>query len=196
MKETEIEFKNMLTQNEYTKLLTHFAVAAEDIITLRNDYFDTPALAIKDLHSALRIRQTTHYIECTLKQATSKHTSTEINVPLTATQANQLRNDLTLLPKAIATPLQTKGVILASIACFGTLETHRVELPYKGGLLVFDHTFYLQQEDYEVEYEAEDEQLGQKIFADFLQQHQLPVRPATKKIARFSAALDAQKGQN
>lgn len=195
MKETEIEFKNMLTRAEYEDLLTHFAITADNIITLRNDYFDTADFAIKNLASALRIRRTANAIECTLKQATTAHTSTEINCPLTEQAAKQLQNDLTKLPEAIAKPLQAAGINLKDIACFGTLETQRTELVYQGGLLVFDHTFYLQQQDYEVEYEARDEQQGQQIFADFLQQHHIPIRPATKKIARFSAALNAQKGQ-
>ncbi|HJH10936.1 MAG TPA: CYTH domain-containing protein [Metalysinibacillus jejuensis] len=196
MKETEIEFKNMITKEEYDQLLQDFNVRPTAIQQLANAYFDTPDFAIKALRSALRIRQHNDAYTCTLKQATSANTSTEINIAISEAQAHALKSEMTTLPTAIATPLAEQGIDIAQITCFGTLRTARVELPYKGGLLVFDHTFYLQQEDYEVEYETEDEREGQLIFQQFLQKYQLPVRHAQKKIARFSAALQAQKGQD
>lgn len=58
MSETiEIEFKNLLTKVEYEKLLNAFNVKDEQIICQTNHYFDTPDFTLKDLGSALRIRE-------------------------------------------------------------------------------------------------------------------------------------------
>lgn len=53
----EIEFKNMLTKEEYELLLTHFQVGKEDLFEQENHYFDTSDFALKANHSALRIRK-------------------------------------------------------------------------------------------------------------------------------------------
>lgn len=193
MKQVEIEFKNMLTQMEYERLLHFFAVQPEQIITLRNDYFDTADFSIKKLQSALRIRETSQYIECTLKEADTANRSIETTIPLSAVEAQQMRNT-GIPPLPIKKHLQSKGVDPTTIACFGSLTTERVELPYHGGTLVLDHTFYLQKEDFEVEYEAADEKIGATIFSEFLHKQQIPKRATDKKIARFNYALHAQKG--
>ncbi|UZN00165.1 CYTH domain-containing protein [Lysinibacillus sp. MHQ-1] len=75
---------------------------------------------------------------------------------------------------------------------FGSLTTDRVEIPYKEGLLVFDHSYYLQCDDYEVEYEAKDAIKGKAIFDEFLQQHGIQKQETDKKIARFMKALQQQ----
>ena len=51
----------------------------------------------------------------------------------------------------------------------------------------------MNQQDYEVEYEAVDETTGQMIFDEFLAAHQIKKNHAPKKIARFMNALQ-QKG--
>lgn len=83
---------------------------------------------------------------------------------------------------------------VADLQCYGTLTTDRVEIPYKGGLLVFDHSFYLLCDDYEVEYETHDEAVGKQIFSEFLAHHEIEPQPAQKKIVRFMTALNNQKG--
>ncbi|RKJ40173.1 CYTH domain-containing protein, partial [Butyricicoccus sp. 1XD8-22] len=70
----------------------------------------------------------------------------------------------------------------------------RVELSYKGGILVLDHSFYLNCDDYEVEYEADDENTGAEIFNNFLMDFQIEKRATDKKIARFMKVLNAKKG--
>ncbi|CAM5685785.1 CYTH domain-containing protein OS=Lysinibacillus sphaericus OX=1421 GN=LS41612_19275 PE=4 SV=1 [Lysinibacillus sphaericus] len=62
------------------------------------------------------------------------------------------------------------------------LQRARVEIPYKEGLLVFDHSFYLQCDDYEVEYESKDEIKGKAIFDEFLQQYDIKKQIAEKKL--------------
>mgnify|MGYP003466635109 FL=1 len=188
----EIEFKNLLTKEEYTRLLTFFNIRPEQIVHQENHYFDTPNYDLKNAASGLRIRILPHHIECTLKERSSENAHLETTDPLTADVAAQMIRGLTFEAPSVEQRLLEMNINKAELQLFGSLTTNRVELAYEGGLLVFDHSFYLQCEDYEVEYETNDEYTGFTIFQQFLTQHQIEKRYAKKKIARFSEALAQQ----
>ena len=40
----------------------------------------------------------------------------------------------------------------------GSLTTERAETLFEGGTLVFDHSFYYNHDDYEIEFEVQDEE--------------------------------------
>ncbi len=77
------------------------------------------------------------------------------------------------------------SVPFLDVEYFGSLITNRAEIPYKNGLLVFDHSYYLNTEDFELEYEVHDYQLGQQIFVELLNQYNIPQRTTENKISRF-----------
>ena len=191
--EIEIEFKNMLTKEQYESLLQHFHVQPEQIKYQVNHYFDTESWQLKQLMSGLRIRQIDNYFECTLKEKTSENTHLETTDILTQEQAEQLLDGAPFNTQSVVKRLEKLHIPIDQLKLFGSLATNRVELNYKGGKLVFDHSIYMQQNDYEVEYEAVDETTGQKIFNEFLATHHIPKNHAPKKIARFMKALQ-QKG--
>lgn len=191
--ETEIEFKNLLLKEEYLRLCTFFNVTPQQAMTLANHYFDTAQLHIKALHSGLRVRETDGVFEATLKQAVDAQTSLETNIPLTAEQASIIL-DGGAFPNAISEQLAAKKVPLEKINPFGSLTTKRIEVDYKGGTIVLDHSCYLQQQDYELEFETTDIQQGAVIFQALLEQLAIPQRDTKKKIARFAEALAKQKG--
>ncbi|MGM9943816.1 MAG: CYTH domain-containing protein [Lysinibacillus sp.] len=188
----EIEFKNLLTKEEYTRLLTFFNIGPEQIVHQENHYFDTPNYDLKAASSGLRIRVLPHHIECTLKERSSENAHLETTDILTADVAAQMIRGFTFQAPSVEQRLLEMNVNIAELQLFGSLTTDRVELEYEGGLLVFDHSFYLQCEDYEVEYETNDENTGFAIFQQFLTQHQIEKRYAKKKIARFAEALAQQ----
>ena len=188
----EIEFKNLLTKEEYTRLLTFFNIEPEQIVHQENHYFDTPNYDLKTAASGLRIRVLPHHIECTLKERSSENAHLETTDILTADVAAQMIRGFTFQAPSVEQRLLEMNVNIAELQLFGSLTTNRVELEYEGGLLVFDHSFYLQCEDYEVEYETNDEYTGFSIFQQFLTQHQIEKRYAKKKIARFAEALAQQ----
>ena len=188
----EIEFKNLLTKEEYTRLLTYFNIGPEQIVHQENHYFDTPNYDLKNAASGLRIRILPHHIECTLKERSSENVHLETTDMLTADIAAQMIRGLTFEAPSVEQRLLEMNVNIAELQLFGSLTTNRVELEYEGGLLVLDHSFYLQSEDYEVEYETNDEYTGFTIFQQFLTQHQIEKRYAKKKIARFTEALAQQ----
>jgi uncharacterized protein YjbK len=180
----EIEFKNLLTNTEYENLLKTFNVEEKDIVSQINHYFDTHEFALKNLGSALRIREKNNSFEMTLKQPAA------IGL-LETTQTLSAYEFQTAIqhhkfPKGIVQErLEQLKITVTNIEYFGSLTTRRVEFPYKEGLLVFDHSFYLNTEDYEIEYEAEDFQRGQIVFQELLKQHAIPIRKTQNKIARF-----------
>jgi uncharacterized protein YjbK len=185
MSETiEIEFKNLLTKVEYENLLKTFNVKEKDVVMQSNHYFDTPEFDLKNLGSALRIREKRNNLELTLKQPaavglleTTQHLS--VNEFQAAIQ-------LQIFPKGIVQErLEQLKIAFNKIVYFGSLTTKRAEFPYKVGLLVLDHSFYLKKEDYEIEYEVEDFQTGQLVFQELLKQYDIPIRKTQNKIARF-----------
>ena len=189
----EIEFKNMLTKNQYDQMLRDFAVAPEQIIRQVNHYFDTPEQHLKTIKSALRIREFEQTIECTLKEKSSEHQHLETTDLLTRDQADQMLAGNAIEAPHVKERLARFDIPLNDLQRYGTLTTDRVELPYEGGLLVFDHSFYLHCDDYEVEYETNDETFGKSVFLQFLQNYNIEPETAPKKIVRFMTAL-SQKG--
>ncbi|KOY82427.1 CYTH domain-containing protein [Lysinibacillus macroides] len=191
--EIEIEFKNLLTKQQYEQLLQAFHIHTDVIHRQTNHYFDTPTQAIRNLQSGLRIRQINHYYECTLKEKNAEHIHLETTDELTAEQAKKMLKGEGFYAQEVAKRLALHNVPLEQLYVFGSLTTDRVEIPYREGLLVFDHSYYLQCDDYEVEYETNDAIKGKTIFDNFLQQYGIQKHNTNKKIARFMKALQAQK---
>ncbi len=193
--EIEIEFKNVLTKEQFENLLKQFNVDENMIVRQTNHYFDTLQMALKSLSRGLRIRETKAKILCTLKEKTSENTHLETTDELTKEQAELMLAGEKFLAPTVKKRLIELNIPLQELRVFGTLTTDRVELAYKGGTIVFDHSFYLQHDDYEVEYETSNEIEGHKIFDDFLKEYQIKKQVADKKIARFMKALNEKKGR-
>ncbi|MFJ7732058.1 CYTH domain-containing protein [Lysinibacillus sp. NPDC097231] len=189
----EIEFKNILTKQQYEHLLQEFHIDESAIHRQTNHYFDTPSQAIRKRQSGLRIRQIDNYYECTLKEKSAEHAHLETTDELTVEQANKMLEGEGFYAQEVAKRLALYNIPSEELAIFGSLTTDRVEILYKDGLLVFDHSFYLQCDDYEVEYETKDAIKGNAIFDEFLQQYSIEKQVADKKIARFMKALQKNK---
>lgn len=193
--EIEIEFKNVLTKEQYDYLLKQFNVDDKMIVRQTNHYFDTPQMSLKSLSSGLRIRETKDKIVCTLKEKTAENIHLETTDEITRQQADLMLDGENFFAPNVKERLIHLTIPVEQLHVFGSLTTDRVELDFKGGTIVFDHSFYLQQDDYEVEYETSNEIEGNKIFDDFLKEHQIEKQIADKKIARFMKALKDKKGR-
>ncbi|PLS02918.1 CYTH domain-containing protein [Neobacillus cucumis] len=180
----EIEFKNMLTKAEYERILSEFNIVENQIITQENFYFDTPAFALKKAKSALRIRKIGMNYMMTLKQP-REIGLLETNQVLTSEEASEATNKGRLPNGQIKQLIEQIHIPFASIEYFGSLITNRVEFPYKDGILVLDHSLYLQKEDYEMEYEVVNYQEGLKNFQTLLEQFGIPERRTENKVHRF-----------
>ncbi|CAM3664005.1 CYTH domain-containing protein [Mesobacillus zeae] len=180
----EIEFKNILSFAEFELLKSFFNIGPEDFSTQVNHYFDTPSFSLKNHGCALRIRQKAQCLELTLKQP-AEIGLLETNQKIDEA-AMMIMKESSILPegpvKEGVSRLVTNPV---ELSCFGSLATERAEKAYEGGLIVLDHSTYLNSEDYEIEYEVTDEKRGFEIFRELLETLKIPMRKTDNKIKRF-----------
>lgn len=189
MQEREIEFKNLLTKSEYTALMTHFKAQATTMVTQTNSYLDTPDFQLKEQHCGLRIRTfATEKNQLTLKSPLPVGLL-ETTDFLSDDETTAILAGHTLPQGDVYEALNTRGVAPKDIVCFGSLTTVRLECQYQSGLLVLDHSHYLEQEDYELEFEVTDETRGAIEFKHLLDIFSIKQRPTANKVARFYQAL-------
>ncbi len=192
--EIEIEFKNLLTKEQYELLLNEFKIDQNMIKRQVNHYLDTPDWHLKELFSGLRIRETKTKVVCTLKEKTSEHTYLETTDALTREDAFNILEGNSFPAPSVKDKLKQLQIPIEELKVFGTLTTDRVEIPYEQGILVLDHSYYLNRDDFEVEYETNDEIIGATTFSNFLIKYSIEKRHTDKKIARFMKALQSKKG--
>ena len=182
--EIEIEFKNLLTKEEFEAVKKSFQISDDQFLFQENHYFDTPEFSLKEKGTALRIRMKNGTYTLTLKQP-HKEGLLETHQSLTREEASSLLEGNSFITGAIAEMVTSLNICPENLRCFGTLSTKRAQLDYKGGVLVLDHSHYLQIDDYEIEYEADDYITGEQTFKELLQSFNIPIRKTENKIKRF-----------
>lgn len=186
--EIEIEFKCVVTKAQFDKLVAFFEPGP--FLKQSNHYFDTPDFLLKRAGAALRIREKSGRAEMTLKEP-AQTGLLESTVSLTQDEVKEGLNGV--LPNNKVKKRAADRAGSADFAHFGTLSTTRAEMDYEDGLLVFDHSTYLGQEDYEIEYEAKDAS-GEGVFHQLLEKQGINYTPADNKIRRFYHALTQHGG--
>jgi uncharacterized protein YjbK len=182
--ELEIEFKNILEEEEYRQLLSAFSISEDKKVIQENFYFDTPKFSLKDVGAALRIREKNGIYTLTLKQPV-KRGLLETHQVLSKEEAEQMLNGGNIIEGEVISILKGLSIETSDVRFFGSLKTKRAEVEYKNGLLVLDKSYYLNQIDFEVEYEVTDEVSGKEVFKELLQQYKIPIRKTDNKILRF-----------
>lgn len=180
----EIEFKNLITKLEFERLIKHFGLNDTDFFTQENHYFDTPDFALKAQSSALRIRKKEEEYELTLKQP-YQDALLETNEILDEATAEMMFKTGKITNLTIKKLIEDMEINPDEIQYFGSLTTKRAEAEYKKGLIVIDNSFYLNIEDFELEYEVSDRKDGQNKFLTLLKQLEIPIRETENKIKRF-----------
>lgn len=178
-KHNEIEFKTMLTHSEYEHLLQAYP---SPYYTQKNIYLDTPDGYYHQQKIGCRIRIKNDAYEFTLKKPTSNDTTEESNWALTETEFREFQRTGSIQPDWLHLP--------AALVAIGEIETTRTEHPFRSGQLMIDCSKFYGMIDYELEFEVSDHTEGQQDFHQFLALHQLPFRPAKKKLVRM---LEASK---
>jgi uncharacterized protein YjbK len=194
--EIEIEFKNLLTESEFVTLTKAFSILPENFVKQENHYFDTTTFSLKEKGSALRIRFKEGTYTLTLKQPI-EHGLLETHQDITEDEAIMMFSSGGLPEGDIYNIIQALNINPMDLTYLGCLKTLRAETSYLEGTLVFDHSYYLGVEDYELEYEATEFHLGQQNFNDLLEIHKITKRHTENKIKRFFMAkhLQQQKEQ-
>ncbi|MGY3725244.1 Uncharacterized protein YjbK [Granulicatella balaenopterae] len=185
--EIEKEFKNLLTKEEYTHLLANYEKQLTHHVTQINSYFDFQDM-LKNHKCALRIRmiEDCDYGEVTLKIPKSLVEVIEINERFLPEQLQVWIDKKELpLPKSIQEALQKEGIPLTTAYMIANLKTIRKEGHLNDDtLLVLDHSFYNNTEDFELEMEVKDLSNGEKLFKKILDEHSIIPRKTASKIKR------------
>ena len=185
MNHLEIEFKTLLTKEEYHSLEDFFK--DQPPIQQTNHYIDTPDKTIRNHQMALRIRTLADRAELTLK-VPQEAGHFEYNQALTFDQVEVFLSKKKLPQGEIANFLTDLGIPLAALDVWGSLETERREKKIPKGLLAFDRSRYNSIEDYELEMEV-DTASDETYFHEFLKEKQIEYKPAKSKVARLAQSL-------
>lgn len=170
----EIEYKTLLTIDEYNQLLKTFfrnATSHQQI----NTYFDTDTFDLLKENKMIRIRHLGRVQEFTMKVPMSEHSVLEHSF----TQEEILSDD----PKIIEF---LKSInIDKPIHPISKSDTLRTTLVTDYGEFAVDQTTYDQSIDYELELEMFDASVnGEELFFDFLEKHSINYKPASPKFLR------------
>ena len=183
MREIEIEFKNLLTKNQYDTLYGKYNLSNSEEIINKNFYYDDADESFKKIGAALRIRYTNKKTEMTLK-IKGETQNVEINVPLDERYPKE-PTVLPILPNEIIAELERMNMKIKTPMLIQKIETLRHEVTLEGGLLVLDKTTFINNiVDYELEFETKNYETGLVAFEKLLEENDIAKNPAKPKIAR------------
>lgn len=183
-----MESKNLLSKDEYERLLNFFQVKKNQSNQQINYYFETDDLKLKANGAALRIREKNSNWVLTLKEPYQEGLI-ETHQILTEKEAQHwIAGSPTSSPN-IEKRLQLFEISCSKLKFGGTLKTDRIELPYEGGLVVLDYSEYNGQYDYELEIEANTMKQSESIMQVLLNKLNIKQKPTPNKIERFYHTL-------
>lgn len=186
MPNLEIEYKTLLTKDEYKRLLVKLSHI--EPLTQTNYYIDTPNFDLKAHRMSLRIRTFNDKAEMTLK-VPEKVGNREYDVDLDLALAKQLVKNFKLEDNAIKEIIAQTSIDSNQLECFGFLTTTRRETDTTIGKMALDYNQYSSVIDYELELEVDDPVKGKNAFDQFLLENQISFKYAKSKVARFSKTL-------
>ena len=174
----EIEFKTLLSENEYKKLIEKFELE-DNIFTQENYYFDTDDFYIRNNKLGLRIRHKNNTWKVTMKKPCEDYLC-EYSIILTEDQAKDyIKNGFSLKDFGYDLNVKFKAKNVTERAIFS----------YKNGNLFLDKCNYHGITDYEIEYEADDSNRGIDDFKNFLTANKIKYSPSFHKEERAFRAL-------
>ena len=186
--QNEIEFKTLLTKDDYNRIVQYYQLQAKDFHTQKNCYFDTSDQKLATKHCGLRIRQFTDYGELTLKTP-AKVGLLETTDQLSKQQVEKLMNQQKILSTGhVADKLREYSISAEDLILFAELTTKRAEFSIEEGLLALDESWYADQHDYELELEVENSEKGKQDFRKLLTKFDITYNPAKNKIERAAYA--------
>lgn len=188
----EIEFKSLLTEKEFSKLLTYFKIAEDDYFTQTNYYFDSSDLQLKQKQISVRIRILSLTAELTLKIPASEGLL-EINEPLPLDLATTLIESNHLPQHGIVyNKLASLGFHVNDLALIGSLKTKRAEKQIPEGLLALDESWFGNQHDFEIELEVSNAYQGKQAFLALLKKLNVKEKITPSKIHRMMIASSSK----
>lgn len=175
----DVEFKSLLTKEEYNFLINEFPNAKSDFQT--NHYFDTARFSLKALDASLRVRERNDF---SLTYKRKKGYSIDVKtVDITKEDLEKMRETGICHIEEIAGDLQNV-IKEQKIINFLSLSTFRTFLPYKDGVLNIDRTEYCGIVDYEVEFSSKSYHQGKDTFVQLINEYGIKYKKSDKKIKR------------
>ena len=142
-KNIEIEYKTLTTKTKFENFLSNSSISTE--VYQVNYFYDTIDFQLYKLGVILRVRKINNTFLFTLKERTRSN-SIEHEMEISA-------NDLSFLDNAKISALLSKFELTQPIVLVGELATMRKTFSDSFGEWCFDHNFYNNIEDYEIEFE-------------------------------------------
>lgn len=185
--EIEIEYKNLLTEEEFNQLL--HALPFPKLGTWQtNYYFETKDFSLKAKSAALRIRKKAGEYVLTLKEP-HPDGLLESHDSLTKSEATNWINGNRLEKSQVCAQLELLGIQLEDLVYYGSLTTKRYETTYQGTLLVLDYSEYNGTSDYELEIEASSKADGLTTLRSIIDDYGITEKETPNKIKRFFTSL-------
>jgi uncharacterized protein YjbK len=178
-KSVEVEFKTLLSKEEYERLMEQFKGNRMDLQT--NHYFDTSRFSLKALDASLRVRER-ESLELTLKRKKG-YIIQEFNLPITKEIFEEIKTT-GVLPEGELKNEVNNLIGEQKINNFLSLSTLRMFFSYNNGVLFIDKSHYLGITDYELEYEAKSYHAGKKEFVQIINELGIQYRKSEKKVKR------------
>jgi len=178
-KSVEVEFKTLLSKEEYERLMKQFEGNRMDLQT--NHYFDTSRFSLKALDASLRVRER-ESLELTLKRKKG-YIIQELNLPISKEVFEEIKTT-GILPEGELKNEVDNLIGNQKINNFLSLSTLRMFFSYNNGVLFIDKSQYLGITDYELEYEAKSYHAGKKEFVQIINELGIQYRKSEKKVKR------------
>ena len=186
MEHLEIEFKMLLEEKIFKKILLDYQNQIKDSYEQTNYYLFHPLLA-KNRYT-LRIREKKGRFELTLKRPAEIGTN-ELNIDIDKDIKEAIFNHQEV-ENEIFDILNEKGIYIKDLVCGYYLKTIRHDIILPEGVLSLDENDYNQHHDYEIEFEVNDYHQGILAFQTLLQPYHLKYeRNCASKTRRMLSTL-------
>ena len=181
---TQVEFKTLLTKEEYLRLMDKFKGNRLDYQT--NHYFDTTRFSLKASDTSLRVRER-EKLELTLKRKKG-YSIQEFTLSIDDNIFEEIKKT-GYLPEGNIKNEVVSLIGSQKIVNFLSLSTKRLFFVYGNGVIFIDETKYLGITDYELQYEAKNQHDGKREFIQLLNDLTIKYKRTEKKIKRAYNAL-------
>lgn len=169
MDHVEIEFKMLLNEKTYKKIVDDYKSQKSDEYDQTNYYLFHPELDKR--RYSFRIRYKKGSYELTLKTPAQIGLN-EYNLSIDENIKNQIFCHQRVSNK-IFDLLEKENINYKELICGYFLTTHRIDIPLENGLLSIDKNEYNGHIDYEIEFEVNDYDKGFKQFQQIIQPYGL-----------------------
>ncbi len=186
--EIEIEFKHLLTKDQFTQIKDTLPFSNEPIVQT-NYYFETTHKSFIKNKCALRIREINNSYTATFKEPHPEGIL-ETHDSLSKQEAHVWMNKHVTCTENVGRRINMQNIPLSDIQYIGSLTTKRYTYT-KGKLLyVLDESSYGDTIDYELEIEATSFREGEHAHQQIIEQFQLSNQEPITKIERFLHSIN------